>query len=309
MTTAAPIAPPVVDPEVTGIPGKTPETVDPGDPANQKTNTVDPIEKEISEKYGDDWGKLSDKIKQQVLSAERKTRDADKRYQQIARIQKDYDLSQKQMGRLAELLKTNPRSILENPALGLDIHKLAEEILWEKIQREKMDPKDRELAELKARIAERDKSDEKSKAEREEQEMDAKVEAAKAKYRDMIGKAVEESKLPNTKKVVAQMAYYIKLYNQSGKDIDMKAIAAQVKKDHMEWQSQFLESAPDDELLSLVPKSVLDRIRKADLSDLRAKGLAPKPGPKAHTETRTVPKKKESMEEWRERMRAERSDH
>jgi hypothetical protein len=308
MTIAAPVAP-VVDPKVTGVTGKTQEPVKSGDPTPPITPIVDPLEKEIAEKYGEDWGKLSDKIKQQVLGAERKTRDADKRYQQIARIQKDYDLSQKQMGRLAELLKTNPRAILENPALGLDIHKLAEEILWEKIQREKMDPKDRELAELKARIAEREKSDEKLKAELEEKEMAAKVEAAKEKYRDMIGKAVEEAKLPNTKKVVAQMAYYIKLYNQSGKDVDMKAIADQVKKDHMEWQSQFLESAPDDELLSLVPKSVLDRIRKADLSDLRAKGLAPKPGPKAHAEPRTVQKKKESMEEWRERMRAERSDY
>jgi hypothetical protein len=121
----------------------------------------------------------------------------------------------------------------------------------------------------------------------------------------MIDAAIAEEKLPNTQKVVSQLAYYMKMQKSAGKEIDMKACVAATKKDFLEWTGQFIENQPDDQLLTSIPKGVIDKLRKADLAALRAAGLAPKPGPKP-AGSKKEERPKETPEEWRERMRAAR---
>ena len=302
MTTAAPI----VKPDATPAPkGDTNVKAPIIPPVTEAPKEIDPLEKEVSEKWGEEWEKASPKVRERTLEAERKIRESDKRFQQAAKIQKDYDLSQKQMANLIQSIKENPRAVLSNPALGLDVHKLAEEILWEKIQREQMDPKDREIADFKSREAARLKADEETKANAAKEAQTRELEANKAKFKTMIEGAIAESKLPNTPKVFNQIAYYMKLQKISGKEIDMKQAVESTKKDFMDWTGQFIEAQPEDQLLTSLPKGVIDKLRKADLAALRAAGLAPKPGPKPRTEPKPM-EKKETPEEWRERMRAAR---
>jgi hypothetical protein len=302
MTTAAPVkpmpvsvkpvVPPVVDPKAPVVPAA-------------EVKEVDPLEKELAEKWGEDWEKASPRVRERTMEAERKVREADKRFQQIAKIQKDYDLSKSQMAQLVELIKRDPWAVLENPALSLDPDRLAEERVWKKIQREQMDPKDREIADFKAREAARLKADEEAKTAQQREADKQATEAAKAKFKTMIDAAIAEEKLPNTQKVVQQIAYYMRLQKVAGKEIDMKACAAATKKDFIDWTGQFIEGQPDDQLLTSIPKGVIDKLRKADLAALRAAGLAPKPGPKP-AGSKKEERPKETPEEWRERMRAAR---
>ena len=81
MTTAAPAAPVKAAP-VVGKPA-TPPVVDPKAapvvPATE-VKEIDPLEKGVAEKWGDDWTKASPKAKERALEAERKVRESDKRF-------------------------------------------------------------------------------------------------------------------------------------------------------------------------------------------------------------------------------------
>jgi hypothetical protein len=59
--------------------------------------------------------------------------------------------TRKQAERFLHLLRTDPKSILTNPNLGIDIKKVAEEIVWDAIQEQSLTPEQKKPARHAAR--------------------------------------------------------------------------------------------------------------------------------------------------------------
>lgn len=328
MATPAPVAPaasPV--PETKPASGATnppiPETKPGGGGTNPPVPETkgDPLEAELEAKWGEDWKALKGEMRQRIIASERKSRDADKQYQQIAQFKKQYDLSNQQMNQVINAIKSDPVGVLKNPALGHDIKKLAldllkesgsspeirkaaEEIVWSAYQEERMTPEQRQARANAARLKQYE-DQERQRAEAQKAEQQRQMNTAMLKKLDeSFTAALQEADLPKSTWTIQRMVHWYKTSRRAGIPIDMKTITDRVKSDYESAAIDFfrrkMESRPKESRLEGIDPAVVKLIREADLHTLRAKGLAPKPGPKA---TNGSPSKKEgqkkmSWSEW-----------
>lgn len=269
-------------------------------PANQ-------LEAELAAQFGEDWEKLPIKARERMIASELKSREADKRMQLAAKLKKDLDMTTAQTGQLIEALKKDPWKVLSNPALGHDVRKLAEEYVWTMIQEQRMTPEQREALQTKAELASLKAEKERAETERKQQEMDTLISQRRAYWEKTIAEAIDLEKLPKTSYVVRRFADYVKAAAKARQPADMPAIAGQIRQELVDLQSKFLlppkaanetDEQYEDRVLASAPNDYVKLLRKADLKRLRAKGLAPKPGPKPVGEPGKVSNGKMSMTDW-----------
>lgn len=270
-------------------------------PANQ-------LEADLMEKFGaDEWQALSQRAKDHLISAEMKTREADKRMQLAAKLKKDLDMTNAQVAQLFEALRKDPWRVLGNPALGHDVRKMAEEYVWQMIQEQRMSPEQREAVRVKMENEQLRAERAMAKQEQEKREMDALTAQRRAYWEKTIPEAIEAAGLPKTSYTVRRFAEYVKAASRQRIPADMPAIAQQIKQELIDLQGRFLlppkwanetEDQYEDRVLNSAPSDYVKMLRKADLKRLRAKGLAPKPGPKPTTTPAPAPNKKMLMSDW-----------
>lgn len=297
--TAAPAAPQA--PAQEGAEGQnTGKQLTPGKETAASAKPTDPLEASVAEKYGDEWAALPESMKKRVLEGEKKVRDADKKYQQLARIQKEHEYSTRQMAALVNALKTDPLSVLQNPALGHDVRKIAESYVWDRIQEEKLDPKEREHRKLQTDYDQLKKQQEMEKKSREKEELDRHISQRRGELENLIIKTCETNQLPNKPEVVSRMAYYIGLARRNGHALTpeiMGQIATRTRQDFRDWAKTFFESDPDEKLLEDLDGPLIERLRKADLKRLKAKGLSVGSAP-SNEQRPSAPSKKQDMSDW-----------
>src|SRR5215469_7417664 len=71
-----------------------------------------PVEADLMKEYGEDWGKMTQGVRDRVLAGEMKAREADKRMQLAARLKKDLDMTNAQVAQLIENLKKDPWGVI-----------------------------------------------------------------------------------------------------------------------------------------------------------------------------------------------------
>ncbi len=89
---------------------------------------------------------------------------------ELVKAGRNANLTQKEAQELKlvlQQLKDNPRKTLADPKLGIDLYKLAEETLLEKIQHDMLTPEQKKLKEYEQRLKE---IEEREKAEKEQKE-------------------------------------------------------------------------------------------------------------------------------------------
>lgn len=203
-------------------------------------------------------------------------------------------------------------ALLQHPSLKYDDEK--QEILVQKIMSSKsprvinavkkwiydneiapslMDPKEREISELKAFKAQQEKesADRKSK-----EDLTAKQIAVQKKFNEhrlAIGTAIKAEGLPEAEAIVARVARYALLQSRAGKPVDIKEAAARVKADlSKETESRF-GSLTEDNILDHIPAGVAELINKAYLK--RLKGTPPSGGTTPKKEDANAPSLKDAL--------------
>lgn len=125
----------------------------------------------------------------------------------------------KQAGEFINFIKQNPIEALKR--VGVDFYKLAEEKLYEKLQYEAMEPKDKEAFDTKQTLAQREAELAKYKATEEAKTKEIKEAAEKDRIEKATGEAravleqqmihaMETTGLPRNKFTVTRMALYMK---------------------------------------------------------------------------------------------------
>lgn len=265
------------------------------------------LEAELAAQLGEEWNALPQKAKDRLIASEMKSREADKRMQLAAKLKKDLDMTNSQVAQLFDALKRDPWKVLSNPALGHDVRKMAEEYVWAMIQEQRMTPEQREALQTRQELAQLKAEKEAAEKAREQKEMDALIAQRRAYWEKTIAEAIDSEKLPKTSYVVRRFAEYVRAASRQRVPADMPAIASQIKQELVELQSKFLlppkganetEEQYEERVLASAPNDYVKLLRKADLKRLRAKGLAPKPGPKPGAAPVQPTSKKISMTEW-----------
>lgn len=190
-------------------------------------------------------------------------------------------------------LRANPRAVLSDPNLGIDMKKIVAEMIEEEIANSKKSPDQIEKEQLQKELKKIKEETEKAKKDSEEREYQRIVQDNIQKYDQQIGDALEKSKLPSNGYTIKKMTDYMMLAVQNGLDIAPSDIAKLVQGDMKEELAALKSHLSDDELEEFLGADAYDRIRKKKLAKSKpAAGTPPVPLKSAVKDTGTVSPKK-----------------
>lgn len=199
-----------------------------------------------------------------------------------------------------EELKKNPRAVLTNPNIGVDVKKFAEQILNDELKEMDKTPEQKEkekltkeLEDLKKQAKDREEAVKQSDFQRLQLEHERSLEAGIAAALDIGG-------LPKTPRTVKAMADYMMIALQNGIDLSPQEIAPIVKDMTQREFKELVQSLPDDQLEDFLGKEVLSRLRKKNVAKAKAidTSNAIKSTGKTDTATSKEPAKKMTMKEF-----------
>lgn len=195
------------------------------------------------------------------------------------------------------------KKVLADPLIGIDPRKWAEDLLYEELQLESMDPKDRELAEHKEKLRRYEEQERRVKEEKEAKDNEElKSKYAQDYHRDII-KALGDSGLPKSATTVKKMAYYLHQSASRGYKLAAADVVDLVREDYTREMRDLYGNADAETLLSLLGEDAGKKIREHDLKKIK-QGF-PKTVPRSDqnpTKEGRTKKPEISKDAWRERL-------
>lgn len=160
--------------------------------------------------------------------------------------------------KLTNLAKKDPEAFFK--ALGMDIEEVSKATLSKKLAELSMDPKEREINELKRKL----ELHEKEKQEQKEAEEKAKTEKAtefwSEKYDKELPEAIKAAGLPLTKEVIVMTADLMIASLEEGVDLPLNVVMDMVKEKHLSSVKNFLTGADKEKLVSLLGPELVDSL-------------------------------------------------
>lgn len=196
--------------------------------------------------------------------------------------------------KLTKMLQDDPLGFEKQcKANGIDAVKLATSILYNQIRLRNMTPEQRELEEYKEREAA-------AKAEKEQQEAEAKIAEENRKtqewaqkFEEACTKALAENKVPKTRLSLALIAQYIDAGLKEKKDYSVEQVLPYVQRDLKEIHLSTMGKLEGDELLEYIGETIANKIAKARVDRYkRTTANQPQPERKASTTTGELDGKK-----------------
>lgn len=164
---------------------------------------------------------------------------------------------------------------LMDPSLGLtkDQVRSAMEAWYTKefIEPEQMTPEQLELRNAREKLKKYEETEKAKQKELQDAEFETLTSKERESLQTQITTALDESGLPKTKFIVARMAFYMHKNLSNGWDAPMDVIIDQVKKERQSMLSDLTESSDAEALISYLGKDFVNKIRKYDLAQLRAR--------------------------------------
>lgn len=177
----------------------------------------------------------------------------------------------KQAEQLVEMLQKDPLSILRNPALGLDVRKLAEQVLLQDLEDQQKSPEQKELEDARRKLKEYEEAKSKNEEERKKMQLE---EATKRNYEEVENsmiQALEKSDIPAEPFFVRRVADIWAAAVESGwETATIEDIMPYASEKLMgDFKSIISKHKDPAKLEKLLGKDVLDGYRKANLSRVK----------------------------------------
>ncbi len=240
-------------------------------------------------------------VKREIMKA----RGADKRFQAAAQMRKEAESAFSALKDPARL-----KQILQDPRVGVDIKKFAEDMVWENIQQQQReeewakDPAAKQRYEDEQELRARREADARSAEEgktRKQREDQARYETG---YETKILKALDVGGIPKTPEAISRMAEYLMKSVEHGYDLSAEDLVQQVRDDYISEFTAVLGAADGDQLLALLGEENAKKLREADLRRLKNPQGNPFPSrspQKTAASGRAQPApKKQAGSEWRQ---------
>ena len=185
---------------------------------------------------------------------------------QAATKAQDYSELEKEVRSFVEELKKNPRRVLSDPNICVDINQLADQIIEEEIQNSQKSPEQLEKEKLEAELRSIKEEREKEKKELQEKEFE-RVQAQEFERYDMlITQAIEKSDLPKSPYIVKKMADYLLLGIQEGLDVSPDDVLPLVREEMQNDLKEMFALMPEEVVEQIVGKDVINKIRKKQVA-------------------------------------------
>lgn len=186
---------------------------------------------------------------------------------------------------------------------GHDPRSLAEKHIAAALENELLDPKEKELREVKRKLKALEDMEAQSEKQKADKVHKTLVEKYQKDYNDQFVSALQESGLPAQKETVAAMAKYISRAANMKFEMTPQEAAQLVKEDIQAKIRSVVSTADGESLMSLLGSETANKIRKWDTGRLKnpesgLKTPAEQADP-ASTKQRGQPKKRMTPSEWR----------
>lgn len=182
----------------------------------------------------------------------------------------EYANLEKEVQQFVAELRKNPRKVLSDPNLGLDMKQIAAQILEEEIENSKKTPEQLDREKLESEL--KSLKDEQQKREKEwkDKEFQRVQEQEFIKYDTMITQSLEKSDLPKSPYIVKKMADYMLLGLQNNLDLNADDVLPLVRQEMQTDLKEMFQVMPDEVIEALVGKDVITRIRKKSVAKAKA---------------------------------------
>jgi hypothetical protein len=187
----------------------------------------------------------------------------------------EYSQLEKEVRAFVEELRKNPKKALSNPSIGIDVKKLAAEIIEEEIENSQKSPEQLEREKLENELKALKEEREREKEELKQKELERLQEQEYERYDMLMSQALEGSKLPKTPYVIKKMADYMLLGLQEGIDVTPQDVLPLVEQEMQNDLKEMFGVMPDEVIESIVGKDVINRIRKKNVAKVKAGTQAP----------------------------------
>ena len=180
-----------------------------------------------------------------------------------------YSNLEKEVKNFIEQLRKDPRKILSDPAIGLDVKDLARQIIEEEIENSKKSPEQLQREQLESELKAMKEERENEKKLAQEQEFERLKTQQIERYDILMEQALSKTDLPKSPYVVKKMADYMLIGLQNGKDITPEDVLPLVREEIMEDIKSMFNVMPDEVLEKFIGKDKINSMRKRNLSKAR----------------------------------------
>lgn len=165
----------------------------------------------------------------------------------------------------------DPEKFFEVAAkLGHDPRLLAEKFVASQLEEEFMDPRDKELRDAKKKLKMIEDMELKQKEAVERERNETLKQKYAADYTKQFTEALQDSGLPATKPMVAEMAKYIARAAGIGFQMNAKEAAQLVKEDVLMAHQRLIGDTDGETLIKLIGEETANKVRKWDTSRLKS---------------------------------------
>lgn len=222
---------------------------------------------------------------EQVKSYLQRALASDEKFQEAATYRK-------QSEQLVEMLQKDPLSILRNPALGLDIRKLAEQVLLQDLEEQQKSPEQRKIEEYEKKLKDYEGRMEKEEKDRKQAQLSEAQKRHETEIEDSMVKALQSNDIPAEPFFIRRLADVWTSAIESGwEDATIEDIMPYVKHRMDNDFKSLLDKHRDPEKLEkLLGKDILNNYRKSSVAKVKA---VPKSLTSLATETAKPTEKKD----------------
>ena len=189
-----------------------------------------------------------------------------KRHLQMSKVaqkrMQQYSTLEKQAKEFIDLLKKDPRRILSDPSIGIDLKQFATQIIEEEIAQSKKSPEQVEKEKMEAELRSLKEEREREREELKSKELERLQNQEAEKYDTQISKALEVENLPKSPYVVKKIADYLLVGLEAGLNLEPSDVIALVKEEIHNDIKEMFGAMPDELIEQMVGSDKINSIRK-----------------------------------------------
>lgn len=180
---------------------------------------------------------------------------------------KSQELSQLQKDAVdfIEQLRKNPRKVLSDPNIGVDLKKIAIELIEEEVENAKKSPEQLEKEKLQKELEELKEARKKESEEQQKREFERIQQQEYERYDMLMSQALDKSDLPKSPYVIKKMADYMLLGLKNGIDVTPDDVLPMVRDEIREDLQQMFQVMPEDVIEQFIGKETFNKVRKKNL--------------------------------------------
>jgi hypothetical protein len=173
-----------------------------------------------------------------------------------------------------EMLRSNPRRVLTDPNIGVDLKKFVQEYLDEEIANANKTPEQIEKEKLQKELEELKEKYKKDEEERKSREFARLQAEQEEKIQSDIEGALKSSNLPKSPYTVRKMAEMMMLALQNDIDLSPKDLVPLLRKQMSADIKDLFSASGDDVLEEIIGKENISRLRKNTVKKVQQKQVA-----------------------------------